>query len=259
MRACSVGDPYWMCLLSMWLLAFTVVRDVHAQRLVIYKVTTAAVIMWCSHGKQRSKRSGFVWAVSRRFMCGLDWTLAYWPLYMKLLHARPDARYLFFDPTSLAPITMQSRIEVVRSRFAKYSVTLAWINSYTWRRCASTWGHVVQLNDDESLALGDWQNKPTKAGTSIIPLRYETDQVGHDRGDAGNRRQGLLGVRLLAAGYRGKAGGGRDGRRYPRYRGGEVCGPWPQEAAAGAGVRLEGTKVEEGDGRGGETPPPADE
>ena len=89
------NDERWTALLGSWIVAVGCLRYQHVLRTQPRRVSLSTVHCWCTKGKQRSRRSGFHFAVPGTFSSGFPWGSHWLELWQSLGDAAAESGLCF--------------------------------------------------------------------------------------------------------------------------------------------------------------------
>lgn len=170
-RLHATGEERWSALLGSWITAFGVLRYRHIARSSPRRLTKSTLHCRCSKGKQRRLREGFAFCIPAVFSTGWPWAQHLLTAYDKLPPALRATAGLCFDRTGCA-WPLQEVTLITREVFVGQIEQPDTLTSYSWRRLASTVGHMLNWQPTQLASLGDWQNKRDMPEEAAMPLHY---------------------------------------------------------------------------------------
>ena len=170
-RLHATGEERWSALLGSWITAFGVLRYRHIARSSPRRLTKSTLHCRCSKGKQRRLREGFAFCIPAAFSTGWPWAQHLLTAYDKLPPALRATAGLCFDRTGCA-WPLQEVTTITREIFVGQIEQPDTLTSYSWRRLASTVGHMLNWQPTQLASLGDWQNKRDMPEEAAMPLHY---------------------------------------------------------------------------------------
>ena len=141
-RLHATGEERWSALLGSWITAFGVLRYRHIARSSPRRLTKSTLHCRCSKGKQRRLREGFAFCIPAVFSTGWPWAQHLLTAYDKLPPALRATAGLCFDRTGCA-WPLQEVTLITREVFVGQIEQPDTLTSYSWRRLASTVGHML--------------------------------------------------------------------------------------------------------------------
>ena len=126
---------------------------------------------FCAQGKQAQNREGFYWCVPSTFTTGLRWVEGWLESYSALSDEQKTN-------CGCASMREGPGFPWVVWRRPRSICSKAWLSRSgtpppTFRRLAPTMGHMLRLDPEELVALGDWQEKSEVAASkAAMPLHY---------------------------------------------------------------------------------------
>ena len=168
------NDERWTALLGSWIVAVGCLRYQHVLRTQPRRVSLSTVHCWCTKGKQRSRRSGFHFAVPGTFSSGFPWGSHWLELWQSLGDAAAQSG-LCFDRQG-RPWALQEITQLAQEHFSLEVSNPADLTTYSWRRWAPTFGHALEFTPTEMSSLSDWQTKGDTPRDATMPLHYSSNR-----------------------------------------------------------------------------------